>query len=133
MTDTSHSGPIRTGPGSTSQGTLAAVRRISVSADGPSAPISLPNCDISRIWVNVETAWEGSAGTTSSIRFGTSADQTKYGSVVVSGVAMYDVTVVSGLALRNLAEGAQLVVDVTTVGTAGVGVASTYVQYHQLT
>lgn len=134
MTDTTFSGPVRTGsdatPGNETFGTVAACQRRSVSADGVYAPLYLPACHISRIWVNTETAWQGSAGEGSTLRIGTSADVTQYGSLVLSAVGIRDIAA-SCAALLNLAEGARVVCDVTTVGTAGIGQASVYVAYHQ--
>ena len=95
-TATRFKGPVRTGTpdrGATSLNTLdtlPAVRKISVSADGVYAVGPLPPCDIIRMWVNTEVAWEGSAGCTTTLRVGTSADNDLFGSVVLSAVATRD-------------------------------------------
>jgi len=136
MPATRFKGPVRTGTpdrGATSLNTLdtlPAVRRVSVSADGVYTVSPLPPCDLVRMWVNTETAWEGSAGCTTTLRVGTSADNDLFGSVVLSAVATRDV-VISGASLLGLTSGQQIIVDVTTVGTAGVGTGSFYVQYLQ--
>ena len=134
MPATRFKGPVRTGhntgaPSTTTLDTLPAVRRISVSADGVYAVGAVPACDIVRMWINTFTAWEGSAGTTTTLRAGTSADNDLYGSVVLSAVGTRDVSLSAGS--LGLVSGAQFIVDVTTVGTAGVGVGSFFVQYLQ--
>jgi len=129
-------GPVQTGGPDTGSptlntfGTLVACRRVSTSADGVYAVSPLPALDIIRMWHNTEVAWEGSAGCTTTLRFGTSADNDLYGSVVLSAVATRELTP-SAISLLALASGTQMIVDVTTVGTAGVGVGSFYVQYLQ--
>ena len=128
-------GPVITGTPDDGTGvntldTLPAVRRVSVSADGAYTVSPIPPCDIVRMWVNTETAWEGSAGCTTTLRVGTSSDNVFFGSVVLSAVATRDV-VISGASLLALGSGQQIIVDVTTVGTAGVGAGSFYVQYLQ--
>lgn len=130
ITGTPYLGPIVSGNNPGTQAILPAVRRISVSADGVYTVSPLPPCDIIRMWINTETAWEGSAGTTTTLRFGTSADNDLFGSVVLSGVATRDLTP-SAVSLIGLASGQQMIVDVTTVGTAGVGDGSFYVMYMQ--
>ena len=134
MPATRHKGPVITGrntgsPSTSTLDTLPAVRRISVSADGVYAVGAVPACDIVRMWINTFTAWEGSAGCTTTIRAGTSADNDLYGSVVLSAVGTRDVSLSAGS--LGLVSGAQFIVDVTTVGTAGVGVGSFFVQYLQ--
>lgn len=127
-------GPIqtgkRTGNSNNTIGTVPAIRRTSVSADGAYTASPLPPCDIVRMWINTETAWEGSAGTTTTLRVGTSSDNSSFGSVVLSAAATRDV-VVCGANLRALTSGQQIIVDVTTVGTAGVGTGSFYIEYLQ--
>jgi len=129
-------GPIQTGgpdtgaPTQSTYSTLPAVRRVSTTADGVYAVSPLPGCDIIRVWHLTEVAWEGSAGCTTTLRFGTSADNDLFGSVVLSAVATRDLTL-SAVSLLALASGQQMIVDVTTVGTAGVGSGSFYVMYMQ--
>jgi hypothetical protein len=82
------------------------------------------------MWINTEIAWEGSAGCTTTIRLGTSADNDLFGSVVLSAVGQKFLAL-SAVSLLALASGQQIIADVTTVGTAGVGVGSFYVQYLQ--
>ncbi len=136
MPATRFKGPVRTGtpdhgaPSLNTIDTLPAVRRVSVSADGVYAVGPLPACDMVRLWINTETAWEGSAGTTSTLRVGTSADNDLFGSIVLSAVGSRDLTV-SASQLLALASGQQIIADVTTVGTAGVGTGSFYVMYLQ--
>lgn len=135
MPATRFRGPVRTGhntgaPSTTTLDTLPAVRRVSVSADGVYNVGAIPACNIVRMWINTEVAWEGSAGTTTTLRFGTSADNDLFGSVVLSAVATRDLTP-SAVSLLALASGQQYIVDVTTVGTAGVGTGSFYVEYLQ--
>lgn len=135
MPATRFKGPVRTGhntgaPSTTTLDTLPAIRRVSVSADGVYSLGALPACDIVRMWINTETAWEGSAGCTTTLRFGTSADNDLFGSVVLSAVSTLDLTP-SAVSLRALTSGQQYIADVTTVGTAGVGVGSFYVEYLQ--
>lgn len=136
MAATRFKGPVRTGTpdrGASSLNTLdtlPAARKVSVSADGVYPVSPIPACDIIRMWVNTEVAWEGSAGCTTTLRVGTSADNDLFGSVVLSAVAMRDVNI-SGVSLLALASGDQIIVDVTTVGTAGVGQGSFYVMYLQ--
>lgn len=136
MPATRFKGPVRTGtpdrgaPSLNTIDTLPAVRRVSISGDAVYAVGPLPPCDIIRMWVNTETAWEGSAGTTSTLRIGTSGDNTRFGSIVLSAAGSRDLTV-SAANLLALASGQQIIADVTTVGTAGVGVGSFYVQYLQ--
>jgi hypothetical protein len=116
-------------PSTSTVDTLPAVRRIPVSADGVYAVGQIPACEIIRAWINTEVAWEGSAGNTSTLMIGTSADQDLYGSVVVSGLAVRDVLLSAGA--QGLVSGAQIIVNVTTVGTAGVGSGSFFVMYLQ--
>lgn len=136
MPATRFRGPVRTGTpdrGATSLNTLdtlPAVRRRSVSADGVYAVGPIPAGDIIRMWINTETAWEGSAGCTTTLRVGTSGDNTFFGSIVLSAVAMREVTM-SGASLLGLASGQQIIADLTTVGTAGVGLGSFYLEYLQ--
>lgn len=111
--------------------TVPAIRRVTVSADGVYQVGPLPPCDVVRMWINTEVAWEGSAGCTTTLRIGTSADEVKFGTVVLSAVAMRDITAVSGNALLALASGQQIIADVTTVGTAGVGTGSFYIEILQ--
>ena len=136
MPATRFRGPVRTGTpdrGATSLNTLdtlPAIRRRSVSADGVYAVGPLPPCDIVEMWINTEVAWEGSAGCTTTIRVGTSADNDLFGSVVLSAAGQKWLTL-SAVSLLALASGQQIIADVTTVGTAGVGVGSFYVEYLQ--
>lgn len=134
MPATRFKGPVRTGhntgaPSTSTLSTLPAVRRISVSADGVYAVGAIPACDIVRMWINTFTAWEGSAGCTTTIRAGTSADNDLYGSVVLSAVGSRDLAL--SAASLGLASGVSMIIDVTTVGTAGVGVGSFFVEYLQ--
>lgn len=134
MPATRFRGPVKTGrdtgaPSTSTLDTLPAVRKVAVSADGVYAVGAVPACDIVRMWVNTYTAWEGSAGCTTTIRAGTSADNDLYGSVVLSAVGTRDFHVSAGA--LGLVSGAQFIVDVTTVGTAGVGLGSFFVQYLQ--
>lgn len=136
MPATRFRGPVRTGTpdrGATSLNTLdtlPAVRRRSVSADGVYAVGPIPECDIIRMWINTETAWEGSAGCTTTLRVGTSADNDLFGSVVLSAVGLRDLTL-SAASLLALTSGQQIIADLTTVGTAGVGLGSFYLEYLQ--
>lgn len=131
MASSNFSGPLSTGEEALSTlGVVPAVQRRSVSAKGVYAPLSLPASNITQIWVNVETAYDASANGT--IRFGTSASVLQYGTVAVSAIGRYDVTVVSGAALLALAEGTTFVADVTAATAGTIGQASVYVMYHQL-
>jgi hypothetical protein len=134
MPATRFKGPVRTGhdtgaPSTSTLSTVPAVRRISVSGDGVYAAGGIPACDIARMWINTETAWEGSAGCTTTLRVGTSADNDLYGSVVLSAVGTRDLNL--SAAAIGLVSGISVIVDVTTVGTAGVGVGSFFVEYLQ--
>jgi hypothetical protein len=134
MPATRFKGPVRTGqdtgaPSTTTLSTLPAIRRISVSADGVYAAGGIPACDIVRMWISTFTAWEGSAGCTTTIRVGTSADNDLYGSVVLSAVGTRDLNL--SAAAIGLASGVTMIVDVTTVGTAGVGLGAFFVEYLQ--
>jgi hypothetical protein len=134
MAETTFTGPLKSGEangtGKDTVGFVPVVKRFPVSADGSYAIEYLPDCNIIAFWVNVEIAYSATAQ--SSIRFGTSADPTKYAQVNVSSVARYDVTSVSGVALNGVTDGSTLIVDVTSVGSAGTGQASVYVMYQQL-
>ena len=135
MAATRFKGPVRTGTPDTGAAqntldTLPAVRRVSISADGVYGVSPIPVSDIIRMWVNTETAWEGSAGTTSTLRIGTSADTDLFGSIVLSAAGSRDLTV-SASQLLALSAGQQIIADVTTVGTAGAGTGSFYVMYLQ--
>ena len=126
-------GPVHVGrydptPANDTRNPLPIVKRLPVSADG-AYPFTLPACDIINAWINTETAWEGSAGTTTTLRFGTSADNDLYGSLVLSAAGSRFLTL-SAASLLALSSG-RVLVDVTTVGTAGVGLGSFYVQYLQ--
>ena len=134
MPATRFKGPVRTGqdtgaPSTTTLSTLPAIRKISVSADGVYSAGGIPACDIVRVWINTFTAWEGSAGCTTTIRVGTSADNDLYGSVVLSAVGTRDLNL--SAAAIGLASGVTMIVDVTTVGTAGVGLGAFFVEYLQ--
>ena len=136
MVQTNFSGPIQTGdevtPGQARHGTVMATQRVSISAAGPSRAVFLPACNLTDFFVNIESIYTVSGAAT--VRFGTSADQAKYGSVVVSAVRKFDVTTVSGEAMLNLADGTTVVVDVTVVEASGatVGKGSAYINYMQL-
>jgi hypothetical protein len=136
MPATRFKGPVQTGGAPTGLSahaervhTIPAIKRVPISADGKVLFV-LPDVEaIIRAWVNTETAWEGSAGTTTTFRLGTSADDDRFGSVVLSGVGTRDVAL--SAAVFDLSAAQQYVVDVTTVGTAGVGAGSFYVEYLQ--
>lgn len=137
MTRTAFDGPVRLGSGPddgtgvNNFGTVPAIKRISVSADGTYHVQYLPACDILRMWANVDTAWPTGTTAQSVIRVGSTADATRYGSVNVSGTGRYDLASVSAANLVDITDGTRIVVDVTTVGTAGVGAASVYIEYLQ--
>lgn len=137
MTKTAFDGPIQVGSGPddgtgvNNFGNVPAVKRISVSADGTYHVQYLPSCDVLRMWANVESAWTGATTAQSVIRFGTTADATYYGSINVSAAGRYDAVSVSAANLLDISDGTRIVVDVTTVGTAGIGQASVYIEYLQ--
>lgn len=134
MTETTFSGPLKVGPAvgersGDSRGDVVLARRVSVSADGAYVVSAMPACNIIEIIANVETAWAAATTAQSTIRVG-NADPDFYGAVNVSAVGRYPVTP-SAVNLLGVTADVNITVDVTTVGTAGLGTGSVWIKYVQ--
>jgi len=111
---TTFSGPIRTGrdpgiPGQDTRGTvvLSQVGTVGAAVAARKSQIQLPpNCRLVDFTIYVLQAVSASAGgTAATLRIGTSADSTRYGSLPVSAVGIYRPTLVQ-VSVRAMASGA---------------------------
>lgn len=128
---TKFSGPIIVGrddgTANPALGYVEVTQRVSVSAKGPSVAVNVPACHLVGFTYIQHAAQVDSSA--ASVRFGTSADQTQYGSVSVSAVGTYYVTSTSGAAMQALGSGATVVVDVTSLGSAGASTGQAFIRY----